>query len=220
MPARMRQSQIGAARGRATVAELMREARDARLRHSVAQREVAAAIRLSRSQYSRIERGLVPSVSVLTTTQMLAVVGLELSARAYPSGDPIRDAAHSALLDRLRRKLSRSLTWMTEVPLPHPGDRRAWDAVIAGRDAVGAWRLGVEAETRPRDFQALERRVALKERDGGVEAVLLLLANTRHNRAFVRDHSSLVTRFPVTSRRTLESLTTGARPEGNAVMLR
>ena len=150
---------------------------------------------------------------------MLAALGLELSVRAYPAGEPIRDSAHAALLDRLRRRLHPALRWQTEVPLPDPRERRAWDALVTGRDATGAWRLGVEAETRPRDLQALERRLALKERDGAVDAVLLLLGNTRHNRHLTRVAPSLVDRLPVPGRRALELLAAGARPEAGAVLL-
>jgi transcriptional regulator with XRE-family HTH domain len=215
----MRQSEIGAARGRAILVDLMRDARESRLRHGLSQDDVARAIGLSRSHYCRLERGLVGGVSLLTAAQMLAVVGLELSARAYPGGEPIRDAAHAALLGRLRERVHGSLKWMAEVPLPGVADRRAWDALITGNDSTGMFRVGVEAETRPRDLQALERRLALKERDGGVETVLLLLANTRHNRAFARKYQSLAARFPVASGRTLELLAVGARPLGNSLVL-
>ena len=68
------------------------------------------------------------------------------------------------------------------MPLPNAGDRRAWDAVIG----IARVRIGVEAETRARDEQELERRLSLKRRDGGVDHVILLLADTRSNRLFVR----------------------------------
>ncbi len=59
-----------------------------------------------------------------------------------------------------------------------PRDRRAWDAVIEGQ----GWRIGVEAETRLHDVQSLLRRVALKQRDGAVSAVILLVNDTANNR--------------------------------------
>ena len=120
-------------------------------------------------------------------------MGLDLSIRAYPGGRPLRDAAHAALLERLHRRVHRSLGWATEVPLPITGDLRAWDALIRGED----WRCGVEAETRPRDLQALERRLTLKLRDGGVDWLVLLLLDSRHNRALVREHGEqLATAVP------------------------
>ena len=48
----------------------------------------------------------------------------------------------------------------------------------------------VEAETRLDDLQALERRVRLKQRDLGVRRVILLVADTRHNRAVLRHPES------------------------------
>jgi hypothetical protein len=147
--------------------------------------------------------------------RLLAVVGLELSARACPAGSPIRDAAHTALLGRFRSRLHRSLAWRTEVPLPLPADPRAWDAVVAGP----SWRLGVEAETRPRDAQALIRRISLKDRDGGVDAVLLVRADTRHDRAFVRAaRDDLPARSPADGRRMLEMISVGLQPEGDALI--
>ena len=59
--------------------------------------------------------------------------------------------------------------------MPIAGDLRAWDAVItlAGR------RAGCEAETAGlTDIQALERRLALKLRDGDVDVLILVVADT------------------------------------------
>jgi hypothetical protein len=159
---------------------------------------------------------LTSSVTIQQASVLLAAVGLDLSVRAYPSGEPLRDAAHVALLDRFRARIHRSLRFNTEVPFPSPDDRRAWDAVVSSR----TWRVGVEAETRPRDRQALERRLALKQRDGDVTSLVLLLLDSRHNRDFVRASREVVAeRFPVSARRALELLGTGVDPGGNAVIL-
>jgi hypothetical protein len=101
-----------------------------------------------------------------------------------------------------------------------PGDRRAWDAVITDRGGAPAWRVGVEAETRPRDLQALERRLAIKARDGNVDAVVLLLANTRHNRDLVQGREAdWRERFPLAGRRALELLGARVKPPGDAIVL-
>ena len=171
---------------------------------------------MSPSQYSRIERGLTGSLSIDQASVLLSVVGLELMVRAYPGGEPLRDAAQIALITRFRAAIHRSLRLLTEVPFPAPGDRRAWDVVVVGTD----WRHGVEAETRPRDRQALERRLALKLRDGDVSSMSLLLLDSRHNRDFVRAHGdTLAERFPVPGRRTLELLRAGVNPAGNSIIL-
>jgi hypothetical protein len=111
-----------------------------------------------------------------------SVVGLRLSVRAYPSGLAIRDAGQVALLGRLRKLLHPSLSWRAEVPLPLEGDLRAWDAAIG----AASWTVYVDAETRILDAQALERRLAVKQRDTGTDRVILLLADTRTNRLILR----------------------------------
>ncbi|MBI3748646.1 MAG: helix-turn-helix transcriptional regulator [Chloroflexi bacterium] len=195
---------------------LLEELRSARLDRGLGGGDVARAVGISAAQYSRIERGLPAGLSIEQASTLLAVVGLELSVRAFPAGQPLRDAAHVALIGRLRTRVHRSLRFQTEVPLPAPNDRRAWDVVIAGPD----WRHGVEAETRPRDRQALERRLSLKRVDGDVSSLSLLLLDSRHNRDFVRAHRDILAeRFPVPGRRTLELLAVGADPGGDSVIL-
>jgi len=145
-----------------------------------------------------------------------AVVGLELSARAFPGGSPLRDRAHLELLARLRARLGAEVGWQTEVPFPIPGDKRAWDALIR----VVGLRIGVEAETRARDSQALQRRLALKRRDGHVDHIVLLLADTRHNRSFLRAAGEgFLADFPVSRAAVLERLSRGEDPRGSAIVL-
>lgn len=171
---------------------------------------------LSAAQLSRLERGLVEDVGLVRLASLLSIVGLELTARAYPAGSPLRDAAHAELLKRFRAHLHRSLTWATEVPLPQPGDLRAWDAVVSGN----GWRYGVEAETRPTDAQALGRRLRLKVRDGGVDGVLLVLPPTRHTRRFLAAASDeLALLFSVPGARALELLEVGVDPGGSAIIV-
>jgi transcriptional regulator with XRE-family HTH domain len=213
---RERAVDVGAARGRALTNLLLLELRNARLDRGLESKAVARAVGLSPAQYSRIERGQSTSISIVAAAKMLSTVGLELSVRTYPQGEPLRDAAHVALLERLRGTLHRSLKFTTEVPFPSPGDRRAWDAVIRGSE----WRYGIEAETRPRDRQALERRLALKLRDGDVDGLGLLLLNSRHNREFARVHRDVLKdRLPIPSGRAIELLGAGVYPGGSSVIL-
>jgi transcriptional regulator with XRE-family HTH domain len=214
MPSRERSVDRASARARAIVADLGRELHEARLDRAVSLADLSHATRMSPSQISRIERGLTPNLGVPQIARLLAAVGLDLSARAYPAGEPIRDAAHARLLALLRARLHPSLNWRTEVPLRIPGDLRAWDAVVVGR----GWRIGVECETRPRDLQALERRLALKERDGGVDSMVLLLLDSAHNRGVVAGAAGLLRRFPIPGSRALALLGDGKSPGGNAVV--
>lgn len=206
----------GDRRGREILTELGRETRQGRLARGLSQDEVSNSVGIPQSQLSLIERGLLADVPLLTMSRLLAAVGLELSAKAYPGGQPLRDAAHLALMERLHTKISPRLVWRTEVPLPIAGDQRAWDACVGTRPPV----IGVEAETRPRDMQELERRLALKKRDGRVERVILLLADTRWNRALVRAHRDrLLASFPIPADVALAALAAGRDPGGDAVIL-
>ena len=192
-----------------------RSIREARLDRNLSLEQAARAAGLSGSQASRIERGLVPTVSIEQACRLAAAVGLDLSCRLYPGGAPVRDAGHAALLARLRARLHPSLVMATEVPLPIPQDQRSWDAVIKGR----GWVEPVEAETRPNDGQALERRMMLKLRDAGFEHLILLLLDSAHNRRFVRGLGTFAERFTVTGPVALERLAAGQYPGGSAIIL-
>lgn len=143
---------------------------------------------------SRIERGDAADVGYRCLCVVFAVVGLDLSSRVYPGGQPLRDGGHVRLLERFRALLPGGTPWHTEVPLPRPGDQRAWDA----QARLWGMLVGIEAETRTSDAQRLQRRIALKARDGGVDRVILVLADTKTNRRFVREHGdALRASFPL-----------------------
>ena len=198
------------------LAQFGREIRTARLGLDLSAAQASRAIGRSKSTWSRIELGQATGLTVLDLVRALAVVGLDLHARAYPGSLPVRDAPHLALLQRLREAIGDHVSWRTEVPLPRLGDQRAWDALIK----VGGVRIGVEAETRARDAQALQRRLALKRRDGGVEHVLLVLADTRHNREFLRSCGpGFLSDFPVNGRDAIARLARCEDPCGSAIVL-
>lgn len=216
MATRTRAVDVGASRGRTSLARLTADIRAARTASGLAQTDVARALGLSRSQYGRIERGQSPSLSLLTAARLCAILGLDLSVRAFPAGDPIRDAAQIALLERLRSRCHASLRWHTEVPFHIQRDRRAWDATISN----GSWSAGIEAETAVTDIQALDRRLALKERDGGMDRVILVLLDSRRNRTALRSSGGFLNlRFPVDARAALFALAAGTDPGGNALVL-
>lgn len=217
MSTKTRAVDLGSAKARAIVRDLGAEVRQSRQDHGLSQTTVARAARTSRSQVGRIERAEAPRVSVVELARLLAVVGLELAARAYPAGPPIRDTAHRQLLDRLRERVAASVAWRFEVPIGIPGDLRAWDAVML----IGKARIAVEAETRPRDIQALQRRIALKRRDSPeITCVLLLLADTRHDRMLVREHEeALRADLPLPGQAILAALSDGRDPGGGGVVL-
>lgn len=215
MGTRDRATDDGAARAHAIIEDLARELRQARRDRGLSQDVVAQAAGVTRGWVSKVERGLARDLTFSQASKLLAVTGLRLWARAYPDGRPVRDAAHLALLDRFRRYLHPSLRWATEVPVPVPGDLRAWDAQVRSP----RWTVGVEAETRPRDVQALKRRLQGKARDSAVDGVVLVLLDSRHNRDFVRlDADGLAESFPVPGARALDLLAAGVMP-GSAIVL-
>jgi transcriptional regulator with XRE-family HTH domain len=203
-------------RSRQALGALGSELREARVGAGLALREVGAVVSLSTSELSRIERGESPHVPYATLVAVAAALGLDLPLRAYPNGDPVRDPAQLALLARFRASLPPTLRHRVEVPLGIPGDLRAWDEVVSG----AGWEVPVEAETRLHDVQALHRRIALKCRDGGADRVLLLVADTRHNRHVLRlAQGEFSAAFPVRGRVALAALRVGARPTGSAVVV-
>ena len=148
-----------------------------------------------------------------------AVVGLDLALRAFPAGDPIRDRAQLALLERFRARLHPSLRWRTEVPLPLDRDLRAWDAEVTGRQPE-PWRARVEAETRISDGQALERRLSLKDRDDPDGHLILLLSDTRANRrALVTLRPGLEQLLPLGTREILQAMKAGHDPGGSGIVI-
>jgi transcriptional regulator with XRE-family HTH domain len=218
MPAQERVSQRGRERADRLRVQVGAELRTARLGHDVPQALVAAVIGVSQSYYSRVERGTAHGVTIEHLSLAFQAVGHDLSIKAYPSGRPVRDKPQLDLLARLHGQLPSIATWKVEVPLRIPGDLRAWDAVIGiARIRI---RIGVEAETRLRDVQAVERRVALKKRDDGVDRVILLVAATRSNRAVIQAYArELEAAFPVTSADALAALREGRDPGGDAIIL-
>ena len=171
--------------------DIGRELHDARVNRGLSQRAVAAAAGLTQAQVSWIERGLYPSVTITTLARFAAAVGLELVAKPYPASQPIRDKAHVALLDRFRRAIGAGWRWSAEVPLPIPGDKRAWDRLLR----QSGMSIGIEGEMHPTDMQELGRRLALKKRDGQVDRLILVLANTSWCRQIIRLNGPVM-RFP------------------------
>lgn len=177
---------------------------------------VAAAAGISAAEVSRIERAHAPWVTLVTLARLAAAVGLDLSVKLYPGGPPIRDAPQISILADFAGELPPSLRWDTEVPLPISGDLRAWDGMIRG----DGWRFGAEAESAPRDGQALVRRLQLKLRDGDVDGVLLLVRDTRQTRLFLETAAPAVAALlPYRTRAVLEPLRSGRRPPGNGIVI-
>jgi transcriptional regulator with XRE-family HTH domain len=191
------------------------ELREARLGAGLSQSQVGRAAGISHAGVSRIERALAPNISLGRIDTIAAVLGLQLGVRLYPAGQPLRDAGQLALLERLRLRLAHGLVWRSETPVPIAGDLRAWDASIDG----AGWTVYVDAETRIRDVQALQRRTALKRRDTETDRVILLIADTRSNRAVLASLSTSLVDGAVPGREILANLGAGRDPGGSGVVL-
>lgn len=214
MPANRRPFDEARRRAERFLVEIGRQLRDGRIQHGLSQATIARAIGISQTQLSLIEHGRYPAVRMESLTRLAAAVGLDLSMKLYPGGSPLRDQAHIDLLARFRRVVARSWSWASEVPLPIPGDRRAWDRLLRGAGVT----IGVEGETRQTDMQDLQRRLALKKRDGGVDRLILVLADTEWCRRLVR-LNDVDTALPLPGKAALKALAQGRDPGGDAIVL-
>lgn len=221
MGTRERPADRGRRRARAELTSIGVDLRHARQMAGLSLRAVGTAAGLSASQLSRIERGLVDGVPITTLAVIAAVVGLDVRVRAYPGPDPLRDQAQVRLLDRLRRVLPPQIGLEAEVVLPDDRDLRAWDGRMTGLRPTSrsGSTLVVEAETRFADAQAFLRRLARKRRDGGVDDVLVIVADTKANRRAVdAAWPVLQATFPVRSHACLAALRAGEHPGGSALV--
>jgi transcriptional regulator with XRE-family HTH domain len=174
------------------------------------------SVGLSATTYRRIEAGDTSGIPVRQLSLAATAVGLELVLRTFPDDDPVRDAGHEALLGRIRACLPSDAPWQREVPLSQSGDRRAWDA----RTLLERQRVDFEAEMRIGDIQALQRKLELKRRDGDGRIVILVVADTRHNRRVLALHrESLRTAFPLDTRAVLKALRAGKAPAASGIVV-
>jgi len=215
MPIREKAAERGTRRGRMLRNRTAVGLADARRASGLSLREVARRVGVGHNVVVRAERGDAATLSIDMIARIAAVLGQELSVSLHPDGDPVRDKGHLALLGRFRSRLGPGVRWRVEVPMPIEGDRRSADAVI-GLEALEAM---VEAETHLDDIQALERGIAAKQRDLGVGRVILLVADTRHNRAVIEGVPELRRRFPIGTRACLFALAAGRDPGGDGLVI-
>ena len=216
MPSRSNQVDEARIAGRRLQAYLGSELRDARIARGLRQIDLARALRTSRFHVSRIERGDIGAVGLADLAQHGASVGLRLRARFHPIGGGLRDAAQLDLLRRFRARIGDRWSWHLEAPLRIPGDLRAFDAMLTKGDL----QIAIEAITRLADAQAQLRAVTLKQRDGQVQRLVVLVTATHHNRRAVATAADILTTgFPLGTRATLRALAAGEDPGDNGIVL-
>jgi hypothetical protein len=144
------------------------------------------------------------------------VLGLELSVKHYPAGRAIRDIGQLRLMERFRKLVGDGFEWAHERGMAVTDDQRGFDAFLR----IGALRIGVEAETRVYDVQTLLRRIALKKRDSLADRIVLVLADTRHNReAVALAKAEFGAAFPCSRAELLAALREGRDPGSDGVLL-
>lgn len=200
-------------RGARLRSELLGSWRELRLAAGLTQATVARASGIARSTYADLERGRTAEISLLRASILSAALGQDLSLKLYPFGPPVRDAAHLRLLSQFIERLSPTWGVTHEAPIPTGGDRRAWDLRLDGPASIG-----VEAETRPGDLQALERRIHLKQRDSNVTRVVLVVRGTRRNRLLIREFLPMLrTAFPLGTAEVMRALQEGRDPGADGI---
>ena len=176
---------------------------------------VAGEVGWSESRYRRFEAGEI-AITIGDVAVVASVLGLKLGAGLHPVGDGLVDRGHRALLGRFRAMLSEKWQVVAEVPLAIAGDQRSWDLLLR----IPGQLVGVEAETRVRDEQALTRRVRLRERDGGADVILVVLSDSAHNRGLAHGlRRTLGPGYLTSSRRIMSALRSGRPVPGPGVIL-
>ncbi|MFN8622114.1 MAG: helix-turn-helix domain-containing protein [Chloroflexota bacterium] len=211
-----RRSDKGAATARELHRKLGADLRTTRRQAGWSQRRLGEAAGASHTTVSRIESGRADGTTIDTYARLFAVLGGRLSAKVYPDGDPVRDEAHLRTAGRFLPHVKAPIGVRSEVSLGIPNDLRAWDRVL---DVPGDW-VPVEIEVQLEDLQALERRVELKARDGGATRVILVVADTAHNRRVLKQHREVLrARFPLDTRAALVYLRKGRLPPVGALVV-
>jgi hypothetical protein len=215
VPTRERLRTIGERQAAAIRLRLAEDARTLRVSSGVSRQALASTAGVSRDWLADLERGRLRTVDLGRAAVVFACLGQKLNLKAYPNGNGLRDAAQLRLLDRFNARLHPRWRRVTEAVMPIPGDMRAWDELL-----IGPVRIGVEAETRLVDLEAIDRRMAGKQRDSGVQRRVLLGADTRWNREVVRSHiAALRQTYPLDTRATLAALAGGHDPGANGLVL-
>jgi hypothetical protein len=179
-------------------------------------RDLAKVVGRSEAWVSRVERGLVPGVSVAELAVLAAAAGLRLWIATYPGERAIRDAPQLELLRHLRERLGPGWTWSYEVLAPDRRDLRAADAVIRRGSQV----VMIEAFTRLADAQAQIRAVQIKARDLGIGRVVLAVKASHTNRRALHAANEIVdASFPLGTREVLAELRAGRAPDANGLVL-
>jgi len=175
---------------------------------------------MTQASYWRLEAGQVRELTVERVSEVASVLGFEISLGLHPIGDPIRDKGQLAVARRFQALLSEEWEQTDEMLLPGEGEQRAWDKLLELTGADPPYLVGVDIETRVRDIQALTRRTRGRERDGEVDAILIVLSDSATNRRLVDElRTSLGPAYATTPRAIFSALRSGQRLVRSGVVL-
>ncbi|MGH2382956.1 MAG: helix-turn-helix transcriptional regulator [Candidatus Limnocylindria bacterium] len=192
-----------------------REVRTLRMAANLSQAQLSAAAGISRTYLCRLELGRVAGVDLRVACILFAILGQRLTVKGWPVGEPLRDVGQLKLLDRFDARVPPIWRRTRESVMPIHGDLRAWDERLDGPASIG-----VEAETRPNDLQAVERAMSAKKRDSRVLRMALLVSATERNSALIRANlPALRQTFPLDTRTFMASIRDGRDPGADGLVL-
>ena len=156
----------------------------------------------------RVEAGD-PVESLMTMCRVAGPLGLKVWGRGFPAATPsLRDTGQLVIADQIRTLLHPAARCQLEHGL---GNGRAIDMVVYGADEI----LAIEIERLLADLQAQYRsadakRIELAQAHQRPVRLVLVIADTRRNRAAAAEHARLVrAMLPATPREILGVLRRG-----------
>ncbi|HET6380223.1 MAG TPA: helix-turn-helix domain-containing protein [candidate division Zixibacteria bacterium] len=206
---------IGRRRGERAYEEWAEAVRELRLGLGLSRAALALALGISPSKLQRWEHAQAPRPDVVEASMVMRLLGHDLRLNWFPVGGQARDAGHLRLVRAFLGLLPPELPRRIEASLGIPGDLRAWDVLLT----VGSRMIGVAAETRLRDWQALLRREHAKLRDSGADRLLLVLWDSKSNREVVTlAGPALRQALPLDGRSVLAALRARRDPGGDGLL--
>jgi hypothetical protein len=158
----------------------------------------------------------VRGTAVVDLAAHASVLGLVLTSRLIPGPGRLRDAGQLRYLNAYREVVAGAgWRFQLEARVGASGDPRAIDLLLVR----GRIRVAHEFVTRLRDVQAQVRPMLRKAEDARVDALVLVLADTRTNReAVAQAGGSLRELFPLGSRAVLAAIRAGRAPAADGLL--
>ncbi len=204
---------LGLQRARAQAEAIGQEIRLARIERGLRRSAASRRAGISADTQRRVELGD-PSATMATLCVVAQAVGIDVVLRGYPGRGPsLRDTGQLGIAELIRAVAHPSWNVALEVPAGERGE--AIDLVLFGSREI----VAVEIDRMLVDFQAQYRRNVRKRdhlagRHQRPVRLVMLIEDTRRNRAVHAAHATLLTSvLPAVSREVLQAVRTG-RPLG------